>query len=97
MTTVKVHTPFNRSGLLEPGWAGDLGDDELSYIQPKLLGDLGMARRWGFRPGQKTRSEEAIRRVAMWGDPDSVALNRTLARPRKAPTAKSLPAMQAKL
>jgi hypothetical protein len=82
--------------LKEPAWAGDLDDDEVHYIQTMLLADPRLARRWGFRPGQKTRSEEAIRRVAMWGDPDSVAHNRALAHPRKARTAEDLSASEAK-
>jgi hypothetical protein len=70
--------------LLEPGWAGVLDDEELSYIQDKLKADPALAHAWGFRPGQKTRSEAAIRRVAMSGDPNSRATNVKLARTKKA-------------
>ena len=69
--------------LLEPGWAGHIDDDELAYIREALFRDPKLARRWGFRPGQKTRADEAIRRVAVDGDPDGTAHNRGLARPRK--------------
>ena len=71
------------SQLLEPGWAGQLDDDELVYIRAELFRDRKLAARWGFRPGQKTRPDEATRRVAMDGDPDGTAHNRGLARPRK--------------
>ena len=69
--------------LLEPGWAGDLGDDELAYIQQELQRDKKLAYQWGFAPAQKTRPAEAIRRVAMDGDPDHRSINVPLARPRK--------------
>jgi len=69
--------------LLEPGWAGSLTDEELTFIQSKLFTDAILCKQWGFRPSQKTRPEEAIRRVAMDGDPDGTAHNRRLARPRK--------------
>ena len=69
--------------LLEPGWAGDLGDDELAFVKAHLLVDKALARRWGFRPGAKRRPDWAIRAVSMNGDPGNVALNRSLARGRK--------------
>ena len=69
--------------LLEPGWAGDLADDEVAFIQRELLADKQLAYRWGFAPAQKTRPLEAIRRVAMGGDPEHRNLNVALARPRK--------------
>jgi hypothetical protein len=72
--------------LLEPGFAGMLTDGELSYIQCKLEADAALSFAWGFRPGQKTRSEGAIRRVAEFGDPDCRATNVKLARTRKAET-----------
>lgn len=69
--------------LLEPGWAGELAEGELAYIQRELLRDKALAYRWGFAPSAKTRPEAAIRRVAMWGDPDARSVNVALARPRK--------------
>jgi len=75
--------PAGDPRLLEPGWVGQLADDELAFIRAELFRDPTLARRWGFRPGQKTRADEAIRRVALDGDPDGTAHNRGLARPRK--------------
>jgi hypothetical protein len=72
--------------LLEPGWGGTLDDDELQFIQCKLQADPSLAFVWGFRPGQKTRSEAAVRRISMWGDPDCRGTNVRLARTRKAET-----------
>ena len=69
--------------LLEPGWGGNLDDEELACIQEKLKTDLDLAYWWGFRPGQKTRPEAAIRRVAMDGDPDHRQSNKKLARVRR--------------
>jgi hypothetical protein len=71
--------------LLVPGWGGYLDDEELSYIQRKLQADPALAFAWGYRPGQKTRSESSIRRVAMYGDPDCRATNIKLARSRSEP------------
>jgi hypothetical protein len=68
--------------LLQPGWGGFLDDDELRYIQEKLKVDPSLSFTWGFRPGQKTRSESAIRRVAVHGDSDCRATNVKLARSR---------------
>ena len=66
--------------LVEPGWAGELTDEELAHIQKRLFEEPKLAKLWGFRPGMKTRSEQAIRRVAMHGDPENRSLNRNLAR-----------------
>ena len=71
--------------LLEPGWGGHLTDEEVAYIQFHLLRDDKLAFKWGFRPAQKSRPEEAIRRVAVNGDPDIRKVNIALARPRKRP------------
>jgi hypothetical protein len=68
--------------LLEPGWAGCLDDDELAYIQDRLKTDDALSYWWGFRPGQRTRSAEAIRRIAMRGDSEIRANNVKLARTR---------------
>jgi hypothetical protein len=69
--------------VLKPGWGGSLEDDEVEYIQRKLQADDSLSFAWGFRPGQKTRSEAAIRRIAMSGDPDVRGTNVKLARTRK--------------
>jgi hypothetical protein len=71
--------------LLEPGFAGQLTDAELLYVQGRLKSDDALSFAWRFRPGQKTRSEVAIRRVAEWGDPDCRATNIKLARSRSDP------------
>jgi hypothetical protein len=55
---------FYRKRLLEPGWAGDLGPDELAYIKSELRGSASLRRRWGFRPSAKRLSESRIRAVA---------------------------------
>ena len=70
--------------LLEPGWAGELAEDELANIQGELLADKKLSYLWGFAPAQKTRPLEAIRRVAMDGDPERRSVNIPLARPRRA-------------
>jgi len=50
--------------LLEPGWAGELGRDELAYIKAELKKSPSLKRRWGFRPTAKRFSEKQIRAVA---------------------------------
>jgi hypothetical protein len=69
--------------LLEPGWAGALMDDELEYIRGKLRQDAALCRWWGVRPSWKRIPEEAIKRVALEGDPEEQAINRRLAQSRK--------------
>ena len=71
--------------LLVPAWGGHLTDEEVTYIQFHLMRDAKLAYRWGFRPTQQSRPEEAVRRVAMDGDPDNRGVNMRLARPRKRP------------
>jgi hypothetical protein len=71
-----------RGRLLEPGYAGFLDDDELAYIQEKLKANPDLAFWWGWRPGQKSRAEAAIRRVVMYDDPNRRATNIKLARSR---------------
>lgn len=66
--------------LLEPGWPGSVGDDELVYIQERLKSDDSLSYWWGFRPGMKRRSAAAIERVAMHGDPDNRSHNVKLVR-----------------
>lgn len=76
--------PYKRESgkLLEPGFAGVLEDHELAYIRDKLRNDPALSYWWGFRPGQKSRSEAAIQRVALHGDPDTRKINVQLARSR---------------
>jgi hypothetical protein len=56
-----------RMKLLEPGWAGELGRDELAYIKSELKKSPSLKRRWGFRPTAKRFSERQIRAVARDG------------------------------
>ena len=81
---IEAHrSPIYPRKLSEPGWGGQVTDEEVAYLQFHLERDAKLAFGWGFRPGQKSRPEEAIRRVALAGDPDSRGVNFTLARPRK--------------
>ena len=52
--------------LLEPGWAGELDDDEVVFIQRELPRDRKAFLDWGFRGGQGL-AEAKVRRVARWG------------------------------
>ncbi len=61
--------------LLEPGFWGHLEDEELEFIQIALQKSPKLSYVWGFQPIQKSRSPEAIRRVAMWGDPKDREVN----------------------
>ena len=80
-----IPTPAGDPRLLEPGWAGQIDDDELAFIRYALFRDSKPACLWGFRPSLKSRTDEAIRRVALYGDPERTAHNRGLARPRIGP------------
>ena len=73
----------NQGNLLEPGYAGSLADDELEYIRGKLQQDAALRRWWGMKPSWKRIPEEAIKRVAMDGDPEEQSVNRRLAQSRK--------------
>ena len=61
--------------LLEPGYWGYLEDEELEFIQNSLQNTPKLSYAWGFQPVQKSRSPDAIRRVAMWGDPQDREFN----------------------
>ena len=61
-----------------------MAEDELANIQGELLADKKRSYLWGFAPAQKTRPLEAIRRVAIDGDPKRRSVNIPLARPRRA-------------
>ncbi len=58
---------FYASGLLQPGWAGQLGRVEFAYIKSQLRLSPSLKRRWGFRPSAKRLSSTRIRAVAMDG------------------------------
>ena len=66
--------------LLEPGFAGELAADELSFIIDQLVRDRKLARLWGFRLSSRRRPEQAIRALAVKGDPVSSRANAKLAR-----------------
>jgi hypothetical protein len=69
-----------RDRIMEPGWPGELDSSELSRLQEALIADPDLARVWGWRPTMKRRATAAIERVAYWGSPDDIALNRKLVR-----------------
>ncbi len=71
-----------KNKLIQPGWAGALTDEELEYLQKLLSQRPQVAELWGFPLGAKTFSEQAVRRVAMWGEPDDPDLNGKLTRQR---------------
>jgi hypothetical protein len=68
--------------IMEPGWAGELGQDELARLQKALMNDPDLARVWGWRPSMKRRAAVAIERVASNRDPSNIAHNRKLVRER---------------
>jgi hypothetical protein len=70
----------SRDKLYEPGWAGELTDDEVERLQQALMNDTALAYWWGFRPGMKRRAEAAIRRVAMHGSDEVRSVNVQLVR-----------------
>jgi len=69
-----------RMRLLEPGWAGELDDDELKYITVHIRDDALLRRLWGFRQNARRLAAAAIRRVAEFGNPDKASDNRKLVR-----------------
>ena len=78
----RLHDDRDRRSL-EPGWGGALSDLELAYIQRSLQEYERLAYLWGLAPSQQTRPADAIRRLAMLGDPERRAANMKLARTRK--------------
>lgn len=66
--------------LVEPGWGGELGPDELDFLQAELTTKKKLAYQWGFQPAKKRRPEWAIRQVAMLVDPGNRGVNMGLAR-----------------
>jgi hypothetical protein len=69
--------------LLEPGWGGQLDEDELEFIKGPLMQDAPLRLWWGMPPSWKRIPEEAVRRIAVEGNPDNQGHNRRLARRRK--------------
>ncbi len=55
--------------LLEPGWAGELTQEELEYIIASLKADSVLKQRWGFVIGHRRISEKRVKQVAMDGVP----------------------------
>jgi hypothetical protein len=56
--------------LLEPGWAGELSDSELDYIQRRLKRSPRLWRRWGYLGAMLkgvTIPASTIRRIASHG------------------------------
>jgi hypothetical protein len=70
--------------LLQPGWAGYLGDDELAFIMEHLRKDEKLRLWWGIPPRWKRLPEETVRRVALSGSDEDQGHNRRLARPQQA-------------
>lgn len=81
--------PLIHPKIMIPGWAGSLAPDEYEHLRKQLIHDPDFAFTWGFRRSTKRRSEDAIRRVAMWGDTDSRTANRELV--AKAPSQALIP------
>jgi hypothetical protein len=54
--------------ILEPGWAGELDDEQIAYIRTALHNDPELAFQWGFRRASKRFSDDMIRRIAARGD-----------------------------
>jgi hypothetical protein len=68
--------PSNQIRSLEPGYAGDIDNDEAEWIRMHLKRNLTLAKWWGF--SKVPRATNAIKRIAMDGDPDDCIHNRSL-------------------
>ena len=68
--------------ILRPGWAGEPEAGELEVLTTRLTRDRRMASRWGFTFPNGKQTDWGILQVAMWGDPNSKALNSALAHQR---------------
>jgi len=64
---------------LEPGYAGDLEDEQVDFIRRHLRKSMRLAAWWGFTKKPR-RASDTIRRIAMDGDPDDITWNRKLAK-----------------
>ena len=53
--------------LLIPGWAGDLTDPELEFVEERLRRSRRLSKEWGIISGDY--SEDFIRHVALGGLP----------------------------
>ena len=51
--------------LLIPGWAGELTDPELAFIEERLRGSRRLSQQWGII--NRDYGEESIRQVALGG------------------------------
>ena len=51
--------------LLVPGWAGELSDPELAFIEERLRGSRRLSKRWGI--ASRDYTEQCIRQVASAG------------------------------
>ena len=51
--------------LLVPGWAGELSDPELAFIEERLRGSRRLFKQWGITSRDYT--EQCIRQVASTG------------------------------
>ena len=56
--------------LLIPGWAGELSDPEVEFIQERLRLSRRLSRKWGII--NRGYSEQDIRQVALAGIPDNL-------------------------
>ena len=61
--------------LLEPGWAGELEDDQIAYIRTALHNDPDLAYQWGFKRSTKRFNSDIIRRIAEKGDANHRMVN----------------------
>ena len=61
--------------LLEPGWAGELEDDQVAYIRAALHDDSDLAYQWGFKRSSKRFPTDIIRRIAKRGDANHRTVN----------------------
>ena len=61
--------------LLEPGWAGELEDDQVAYIRAALHDDPDLAYQWGFKRSSKRFPSDFIRRIAKRGDANHRTVN----------------------
>ena len=68
--------------LLEPGWAGELEDDQVAYIRTALHDDPDLAYKWGFKRRTKRFTDDLIRLIADQGDPDHRMVNVQLVKGR---------------
>jgi len=53
--------------LLQPGYAGYLTDEELTFITKALKRDGRLRSKWGFSKGNRRLSKAKIRDVALEG------------------------------